>query len=275
MNNVQVLQLDVEKAIKSKAPKAGEKIPKFIYNFLSWLICQEKMNFLLNHNGDKYGVDFAEGILKDMNVQVEMVGEENIPKDGKFIFASNHPLGGLDGMALVKLFGHKFDKKVRFVVNDILMNITNLATVFVPINKHGSQGKETALLLNEAFESENQILIFPAGLCSRLVNGKIKDLEWKKAVISRSIEYKRDVIPVYFDGKNSTFFYLFAYIRKILGIKFNIEMLFLPSEMFKNNNKTFKVYIGKPISYTTFDKSRSAKEWAEFLKNKVYQLQQR
>ncbi|MEG1523385.1 MAG: 1-acyl-sn-glycerol-3-phosphate acyltransferase, partial [Bacteroidales bacterium] len=175
------LHIDIEKAIKKKAPQAGRKIPGFIYRSLAKLICQDKMNYLLTRNKDRFGVDFADGILKDMNVQVVMEGEENIPADGKFIFASNHPLGGLDGMALVKLFGDKFDKKVRFIVNDLLMNITNLATVFVPINKHGNQGKENAALLNDAFSSKNQVLIFPAGLCSRLQDGVIRDLEWKKA----------------------------------------------------------------------------------------------
>lgn len=275
MNNAETLRLDIEKTIKRKAPGAGAKIPGFVYRFLSRLICQDRMNDLLSKKGHLKGVDFASGALDEMNVKVVMEGEHNIPADGKFIFASNHPLGGLDGMALVKLFGEKFDHKIRFVVNDILMNIKCLATVFVPINKHGAQGKATASLINEAFESDNQVLIFPAGLCSRLQGGKIRDLEWKKAVIAKSVEYQRDVIPVFFEGRNSRFFYLFAYLRKALGIKANIEMIFLPGEMYKNNNKTFVVRVGEPIPWSTFDKSRSQKQWAEYLKNKVYDLQQR
>lgn len=274
MDSAVSLQIDIEKAIKKKAPEAGKKIPGFIYRFLAKLICQEKMNYLLNHNGSSYGVDFAEGVLKDMNVGVRMEGAENIPADGKFIFASNHPLGGLDGMALVELFGKKFNHKVRFIVNDLLMNIPNLATVFVPINKHGNQGKENASLLNDAFSSDNQILIFPAGLCSRLQHGKVRDLEWKKAVIAKSVEYQRDIVPVFFEGQNSPFFYRLGYWRKKLGIKVNIEMALLPREMFKNTDKTFVVRVGKPIPWQTFDKSKSQKGWAEYLKNKVYELQQ-
>ncbi len=274
MNSVQTLHLDIEKAIKSKAPGAGAKIPAYIYRFLARLICQEQMNELLRLYGHLKGVDFASRVLDHMNVKVVMKGEENIPADGKFIFASNHPLGGLDGMALVKVFGEKYNHKIWFVVNDILMNIKNLATVFVPINKHGSQGRAHAALLNDAFESDHQMLIFPAGLCSRLQSGKIRDLEWKKAVIAKSVEYQRDIIPVFFEGKNSRFFYLFSYLRKLFRIKANVEMIFLPGEMFKNTNNTFVVHIGKPIPWTTFDKSRSQKEWAEYLKNKVYDLQQ-
>ncbi|MEG0948483.1 MAG: 1-acyl-sn-glycerol-3-phosphate acyltransferase [Bacteroidales bacterium] len=274
MDSAVSLHIDIEKAIKKKAPGAGSKIPGFIYRSLAKLICQEKMNDLLDKNRTLRGVDFAEGILRDMNVRVVMEGEENIPADGRFIFASNHPLGGLDGMALVKIFGQRFNKKVRFIVNDLLMNITNLATVFVPINKHGNQGKENASLLNDAFLSENQILIFPAGLCSRLQDGEIRDLEWKKAVIAKSVEYRRDIIPVFFEGQNSSFFYRLGYWRKKLGIKVNVEMALLPREMFKNNNKTFVVRVGKPIPWQTFDKAKSQKGWAEYLKNKVYELQQ-
>lgn len=275
MNTAQSLHLDVEKAVKSKAPEAGKKIPGFIYRFLAKLICQERMNHLLDTYGHLSGVDFATGVLEDLRVKVILQGEENIPQTGTFIFASNHPLGGLDGMALVSVFGKKYDHKIRFIVNDLLMQITPLASVFVPINKHGGQDKEKARLLNDALESDNQILIFPAGLCSRLQHGKIRDLEWKKAAISKAIESQRDLIPVFFEGRNSRFFYTLAYLRKKLGIKANIEMIFLPREMFKNEGSTFVVRVGKPIPWQTFDKSRSQRNWAEYLKNKVYELQQR
>ena len=144
MSTSESLHIDIEKAIKTKAPKASRNIPGFVFRFLERLICQERMNYLFERSKDKYGVDFADGILKDMNVEVVLKGEENIPDNGKFIFASNHPLGGLDGMALVKIFGDKYDKKVRFLVNDLLMNITNcykfmkqvvLQRLFIPLLK--------------------------------------------------------------------------------------------------------------------------------------------
>lgn len=275
MDSAKTLHLDVEKIIKDRVPNAEKRIPRFVYKMVASLICQDQMNLLLDNTGHLEGVDFAAGILKELNVKVVMDGEENIPQEGKFIFASNHPLGGLDGMALMELFGKKYNKKIRFVVNDILMNLKNLKSIFIPINKHGSQARDTAEVINDAFESDNQILIFPAGLCSRLQNGEIKDLEWKKTVIAKSVEYKRDIIPVYFEGQNSKFFYNFAHYRKKIGIKPNLEMVLLPSEMFKNKNKTFIVRVGKPIPWQTFDKTRSQKGWADFLKHKVYELKQR
>jgi putative hemolysin len=269
------LNIDIEKAIKKKAPGAGRKIPRFVYRLLARLICQERLNWLLHRNAQRQGVDFADGVLSDLNVSVRLEGAENIPAEGRFIFASNHPLGGLDGMALIKLFGERFDKRVRFVVNDLLMNIPNLTCVFVPINKHGSQGKENAALLGDAFASDNQILIFPAGLCSRLQGGRVCDLEWKKAVITKAVETERDVIPLFFEGHNSPFFYRLALWRKRLGIKANIEMALLPREMFKNAGSSFTVHVGKPIPWQTFDKSRSPRQWAEYLKKTVYDLQQK
>ena len=152
------------------------------------------------------------------------------------------------------------------------MHIKPLSPVFLPINKYGSQAKESSLQINNAYESDEQMLIFPAGLCSRLQHGKIKDLEWKKTFIAKAVQSQRDIIPIYFEGRNSTFFYRFAQIRKCIGLKFNIELIYLPDEMFNSKNKTFDIYIGKPIPWQTFDKSKSLQEWAQIVKEKVYQI---
>ena len=158
------------------------------------------------------------------------------------------------------------------IVSASVRTLENLVCVFINSKKQENQEKENVKIINDEFNSENQILIFPAGLCSRLQGNKVEDLEWKKAVISKAIEYKRDIVPLYFDGKNSSFFYLFAKWRKRLGIKVNLEMALLPNEMINNNNKIFKVRVGKPISWEEFDKTKSHKAWAQYLKDKVYQL---
>lgn len=272
MRGKSLVQLDIEKIVKSKAPGFGKKLPGFVYRFLERTICQERMNYILREYGDKLGVDFADGLLDELNVKIKLVGEENIPHDGRFTFVSNHPLGGLDGVGLVSALGKRYHSAIKFIVNDLLMNVRNLAPVFLPINKHGGQAKESADVLSKAYESDDQIIIFPAGLVSRLQQGEIRDLEWKKAFIAKSIQYERDVIPMYFEGYNSMFFYRLAKLRKSLGIKVNIEMVYLPGELFKSENKTFTVRIGKPIPWQTFDKSKSHKEWAEYVKQHVYEL---
>lgn len=266
-------KLDIDGVLKSKAKKHYTKIPKFAINYLKRTIRQDELNAIIERNKDKQGVDFMRALVdKEFKVKLEIHGEENIPEDGKFVFVSNHPLGGLDGICLSAHLGEKYDGKIRYLVNDVLLNIKNLESIFVPINKYGSQAKKSAAAINEAYASDNQIITFPAGLCSRKQGGTIKDLEWYKNFVVKAIEYKRDIIPVHFDAKNSNFFYNFANIRKSLGIKFNIELIYLPGEMFKNENQTFHITFGKPIPWQSLDKSRTPAQWADKIKSIVYGL---
>ena len=266
------LKVDIEQVVKKKAPKYAKKIPGFLFRYLERTIHQDEINYILNKYNGSTGVQFADNLLSYLNVDAHVIGTENIPAEGRFIFASNHPLGALDGVTLISFFGHFYNGKIKFLVNDLLMNIKPLEPVFLPINKYGSQAKESSVQINKAYESDEQMLIFPAGLCSRLQHGKIKDLEWKKTFISKAIQSQRDIIPIYFEGQNSAFFYRFAKIRKCIGLKFNIELIYLPDEMFSSKNKTFNIYIGKPIPWQTFNKSKSLQEWAQFVKEQVYQI---
>ena len=274
MGTEQVFQINIQEVIQKKAPKAYKKIPQFLINAFARFICQDKINTVLINNRDLTGVDFMEATLKnDFNITLHIKGEENLPDfDTKCIFASNHPLGGLDGICLSALLGKHYNKQIVYLVNDILYFIKPLQNIFIPINKHGAQGKGAAATLNKMFASDKQVITFPAGLCSRKTNGVITDPEWKKMFITKAIEYKRDVVPVYFKAKNSSSFYRIANIRKRLGIKFNIEMLFLPREMFRARNSTFVVSFGKPISWQTFDSSKTPQQWADWMKDKVYSI---
>ena len=206
------------------------------------------------------------------DLTLELVNEENIPAEGRYIFASNHPLGGLDGICLSAVIGKHYGGKIRYLVNDLLLYLSNLRSIFVPINKHGAQGKKNARLIDEAYTSDNQIVTFPAGLCSRKIDGKIQDPEWKKSFIQKAVEHKRDIVPVYFEGRNSNFFYRLANLRKALGIKMNYEMLYLPDEMFRCKHKTFRIHFGKPIPWQTFDGSKKPGEWAEWVRTQAYNL---
>jgi len=266
-------QLDLDKTIKAKAPKIYNKIPRFAINWLKRKIHLNELNDILDRYSDKKGVDFAEACVGYFNLNLKVIGLEKIPDKGRFIFASNHPLGGLDGICLSAVIGKKYNKNIRFPVNDILLMIENLQNIFVPINKHGNQSRKAASLMDEAYESDNQIITFPAGLCSRKQNGEIKDVDWRKNFVQKAIESKRDIVPVHFSAKNSNFFYRFANIRKRLGLKFNIEMLYLPDEMFKNKGQTFVITFGEPIPHTFFDKSKSAVQWAAYVKEKAYNLE--
>ncbi len=273
MPNKTNYKLDIESVLKLKTRNHFNKIPKFAINYLKRTLHQDDLNDIIERNKDLQGVEFMRALIdNEFKVNIEIFGEDNIPKEGKFIFASNHPLGGLDGICLSAILGEKYDGKIKYLVNDVLLNIKNLETIFVPINKYGSQAKESAKAINQAYASDNQVITFPAGLCSRKINGKIKDLEWMKSFVAKAIEYKRDIIPVHFEAHNSNFFYNFANLRKSIGIKFNIELIYLPGEMFKTKGQTFKITFGKPISWDSLDKSKSQAEWAKEIKNIVYTL---
>lgn len=267
-----ITQIDIKQVLRQKAPSAARKIPGFMVDYLIRTVHQDELNEILRRYHDKDGVAFMQELIGYFDLNLELVNEENIPAEGRYIFASNHPLGGLDGICLSAIIGGRFDGKIRYLVNDLLLYLSNLRSIFVPINKHGAQGKKNAELIEKAYASDNQIITFPAGLCSRKQNGKIQDTEWKKSFIQKAVEYRRDIVPVFFEGRNSNFFYRLANMRKALGIKMNYEMIYLPDEMFKSKHTTYSIHFGKPIPWQTFDSSRKPAEWAEWVKEIVYNL---
>ncbi len=250
-------------------------VPRFVVAWLKKIVHQDDVNRFIDQEGEKQGVIWIEDCLEFLDTKLNVVGIENLPSSAngeRFTFVSNHPLGGLDGLALGAVLGKHYDGAVKYLVNDLLMNLKGLAPLCIPINKTGRQGRSFPAMVEAGFASNDHIIMFPAGLCSRRTNGVIQDLEWKKTFVTKSVETQRNVVPIYFEGRNSDFFYRLANISKALGIKFNIAMLFLADEMFKNQHNTFTIRIGKPIPWQTFDKSRSPKQWAQFVKEEVYKM---
>lgn len=279
--------LDLDEILRSKAGDKAKFVPRFVMSWLKKTIHQDEMNaFLIGDGKGKYGVDFLDACVKYLRMTLKVQtnidgvitpGLDKIPsnEDGRyFTIVSNHPLGGLDGVALGSVVCHKYDSKMVYLVRELLMNVKGLAPLCVPINKFGGQSRSFPEMVNAAFSSDRNVLMYPAGLCSRKQDdGSIKDVEWKKAFVTKSIEYKRDVIPVHFSGRNSEKFYNIARWCKRLNLKFNFAMLFLVDEMYKNAGKEFTITFGKPIPWQTFDKSKTPTEWAQWVKNKVYELE--
>ena len=264
--------IDIDKVLREKAPKYYKYIPKFVDSYLKRIVHQEELNVFLRESKDKVGVDFLKACLEFLDANIVVKGEENLPTEGLYTFVSNHPLGGQDGVALGYVLGSFYKGKVKYMVNDLLMNLQGLAPLCIPINKTGKQAKDFPRMVEAGFASNDQLIMFPAGLCSRRQNGVIRDLDWKKTFIVKSVQAQRDVVPIHFEGRNSNFFYNLANVCKFLGIKINIAMLYLADEMLKNRHKTFTVTIGKPISWQTFDKSKTPAEWAAYVKDIVYKL---
>lgn len=273
-NRMESLRIDIRQVLRSKLQDKANRIPGFIVRYLIRIIHQDEINHILETYQDLQGVDFMTALVEDyFGVTLHIKHEENLPPgDKRYIFASNHPLGGFDGICLSYLLGKHYNSNVRCLVNDLLLAIPNLRSIFVPVNKHGAQSKEAFLKTEEIYSSKNQIITFPAGLCSRKQKGVIRDLEWKKSFIQKAVAHQRDIVPIYFEGRNSNFFYRLANFRKQLGIKMNFEMLYLPDELFKQKDKSFLIYIGKPIPWQTFDTSKKQIQWAAWVKEEVYKL---
>lgn len=270
-----VFTIDIDEIVRGKAGAKARFVPRFVLSWLKRIIHQNEVNEFILGEGDKQGMPWLDDCMEYLGTTLNVKGLENLPDDSDgrlFTFVSNHPLGGPDGVALGHLLGHRYGGRIKYLVNDLLMNLHGLAPFFVPINKTGKQSRDFPRLVEAAFGSPNHIIMFPAGLCSRRIGGQIHDLPWQKTFITKSVETQRDIVPIRFNGRNSDFFYRIANVGKRLGLKFNIAMLYLVDELYKNRGKTFDVTIGKPIPYSTFDKSRKPQEWAAYVEDIVYKL---
>lgn len=275
MNEESEIKIDVDGVLRQRLSRYYRFIPRFVIRWVERTICQDRINEMLERNRGRRDADFCRGVLDALNIGYDVSGEENLPPvDGRrVVFVSNHPLGALDGMTMIDYVTRRYGAGVKFVVNDLLMAIKPLNGVFLPINKHGKQSREASIAVDEAFAGENPIIIYPAGLCSRRqADGSICDLQWRKMFVNKCIEYKRDVIPVYFDAENSSFFYKFAKFRTRVGLKFNIEMIYLPREIFRKENAHFPIKTGKPIAWENLRGGKEAQAQATEIKEIVYNL---
>jgi len=275
MSSVTKKTINIDELLKSKMGRKVKYVPRFVVGWLKHVLHQDEVNMFLWESRDKVGVDWLEECVRYLDMTLKVEGAKNLPdkEDGRlYTFVSNHPLGGEDGVALGAILGRHYDGKVKYLVNDLLMNLPGLAPLCIPVNKTGTQAKQFPEVVEACFKSDNHIIMFPAGLCSRRQKGVVRDLPWKKAFVTKSVETHRDVVPIHFSGSNSNFFYNLANTGTALGIKMNIAMLYLVDEMYKNAHKEFRVAIGRPIPWQTFDKSKTPIEWAQYVQNLVYEL---
>lgn len=267
--------IDVDELLRSKMGAKANCVPRFIVKWLKRIIHEDMLNDFLWQARDDSGTPWMKHGLRYLGNDIIVHGMENLPDDSdgkRYTFVSNHPLGGIDGIAVGSVIGERYNDNFRYLVNDLLMNLPGLAPLCIPINKTGKQSRDFPMMVDAGFNSDSHMVMFPAGLCSRKQQGEIKDLSWKKTFITKSVQTKRDVVPIYFNGQNSERFYRIANICKALHLKVNIAMLFLVDEMFRNKGKTFEMTIGKPIPWQTFDKRRTAAEWAQYVKDAVYSM---
>ena len=275
METVNKETINIDKILHDKMGNKAKFVPRPLVSWLKKILHQDEVNRYLWESRHLSGTEWLEECVRYLDMSIELVGEENLPdkNDGKlYTFVSNHPLGGEDGVALGAIIGRHYDGRFRYLVNDLLMNLPGLAPVCIPINKTGSQSRNFPAMVEAGFKSDNHMLMFPAGICSRRRDNVVRDIEWKKTFITKSVEYQRDIVPIHFGGQNSDFFYKLANFSDKYVKKVNIAMLFLVDEMYKNVHKHFRVSIGKPIPWQTFDKSRTPAQWAQYVQDIVYKL---
>ena len=274
MGQVTEKTIDIDSILKTKMGAKAKWVPRPLVSYLKRVAHQDQVNAFLWDSRDKVGTPWLEACVEYLQMTLRLHGVENLPdkNDGRlYTFVSNHPLGGIDGVALGAVIGRHYDSRFRYLVNDLLMYLPGLAPLCIPINKTGKQGRNFPAMVKAGFESDHHMLMFPAGLCSRRQDGVIRDLPWSKTFVSKSVEYQRDVVPIHFEGRNSDFFYRLANFSDRC-LPFNLAMLYLVDEMYRNVGKTFDVTFGKPIPWQTFDKSKTPAQWAQYVKESVYSL---
>lgn len=266
------LRIDLEKVIRDKNPRLAKTLPRFVIAYLKKIIHQDEINRILTAYAHLDSIPFIRAAFVDMGISYQAVGIERLADDGRYLFVSNHPFGGMDGLMLCDEIYKRFGK-VHIIVNDLLMYLTPLKSLFIPINKHGRQKAEYVQILKNQLDDNGPIATFPAGLCSRRIKGKVQDPAWKPSFIKNAIFSGRDIVPVFFEGRLSSFFYNLANMRTTLGVKVNLEMLYLADEMFKQKGKHFNIRFGTPIPCDQLKEFRSAKEASDFVRNAVYRLE--
>ena len=268
------IKIDVAEVIRQRLGSRSRYIPDFVVRGIEKLICQDELNGLLQNNFPRRGPEFCRGVLDDLDVRLEVRGDVNMPLSPRCIVVSNHPLGGLDGISMIAWLSRRYgDCPVHFVVNDLLMAVEPLKECFIPVNKHGAQSRASGAALDTVLAGDDPVVIYPAGLVSRLHDdGTISDLPWRKMVVSKAIESRRDIVPVHFDGRNTQSFYRLARWRKSLGLKFNYEMMLLPRELVHARSKTFTLTCGDVIPWQSLKGGPEAAAEAANLRRIVYSL---
>lgn len=263
--------INISHIIKNSDSKFLKSLPNFVIKIIIKIFRQEELNRIFNKNSDYDGIDFMTKFLEELDIKIEIDGQENLPENGKCIFVANHPFGLLDGLILTNIVGNKY-RQLKIIGNEVLMFIPNLRSIIANVSVFGKNPKKYFIELNKVFASDIPIIHFPFGLVSRFYKFKIQDKSWKKSFITKAVTNQRNVVPVRFFGRNSNLFYTIYFFRQILNIKLKIELALFPREMFKKKGKSIKVKIGKPISFNVFDKSLSHREWAQKVRSQVYNL---
>ena len=245
-------QLRIKEIISSKYPQFLSGYPLFVKKYISFtlekLLYLKRINKFISEHNDKSEIEFIDELLEylDITYTASSKDRSKIPSEGKLLIVANHPLGGLDGLILLKLIS-EVRRNVKIIANDLLMNVPNLSNLFLPYDLfYNKNFKKNYEIITNSIKNEDAIIIFPAGEVSRFSFGGIKDSKWKKGVVYFADKYQIPVLPVYIKSRNSIIFYFISLIHK------SFSTLLLPHELFNKKGKTFHIKIGNHISHKAF-----------------------
>ena len=254
-------------------PKMSRKLPGFAKWFLKRRLHFAQINDCIMKAEHYAGAGFFDEALKYVGITYRTRGSENLDLSKKYIFACNHPLGGPEALIIGSIFRKIYGNGFIVPANQILYNMKPLQEFFVPVSiVPGKQKRSIGDAFAKMFESDNQVLVFPAGACAKKIKGHVTEMPWKKMFVTQARKYERDVVPVHISGHNSRWYFFLSWLSRTLGLKFNIGMLYLVDELFNKKGQEFVITFGNPVPYTTFDKTKTDLQWADEIKNRVKQL---
>lgn len=265
-------KIDIAAVMAAKAPGLARWTPRWVVDWLRRTVHEADVNHILETYWDLPPQEFIRAAFREWEVTYSAEGLEKLDPKGRYLFVSNHPFGGMDGMMLAERLIDRFGD-ARVVVNDLLMHLDPLQPLWIPVNKHGSQSTLYARRMEEEFFGDRPILTFPAGLCSRRTKGVVCDPTWKISFLKKAYASQRQIVPVFVEGRLSDFFYRVASLRKMLGLKFNIEMLWLSDELFSQQGRHFRIVAGDPIPMSELQGMGTLREQADYIRKKTYNLQ--
>jgi hypothetical protein len=263
--------IDIESTLKSSNSKLLKKLPRFVIRIIAKIVHEDELNLYMDKYGQLETIDFLNSIIDDFKLNVQITGLENLPEKGKCFFAANHPFGIIDGLIITHTVSGKYGR-LKAIGNDAFMFVPPLRPFIAAVNVYGRNQKDVVKQLDELFASDTPVTHFPAGEVSRFYKWKVQDNAWQKSFITKSVTHHRNIVPLYFKGKNSLLFYSVFVLRKMLGIKANVELIMLPREMFKKRGKTIQVKIGKPIPFDSFDNRFNHNGWCKKVREYTYSL---
>ena len=253
-------------------PKMSAKLPGFVKSFFARRLHIKQINDCIMKAEHYAGAGFFDEALDYIGITYKVRGEENIDLSKKYLFACNHPLGGPEALIIGSIFRKIYGDGFMVPSNQILYNMKHLQEFFVPVSVGGRQGRDIAAKVASMFESGRQVLVFPAGLCAKSIKGVVTEMPWKKMFITQARKYQRDVVPVHISGHNSKWYFFLSWLSRTLKLKFNLGMIYLVDELFKQRGNEFVITFGKPIEYDRFDKTKTDLQWADEVKNIVKNL---